>query len=113
VSGHRKVFAIGLARTGTTSLHHAFLALRLRSAPSSVALLDSIDDDFVGRYDAFCDNPIPFIYRELDQRWPASRFVLTTRPVQEWIDSMRWLFGPGLDRLDLSLIHISEPTRPY
>ena len=26
--------------------------------------------------------------------------MLTTRPREEWLESMRWLFGPGLARLD-------------
>jgi hypothetical protein len=103
-SGGTRVFGIGLSRTGTTSLHHAFELLGLRSAPTSVALLDDPHAPLLDQHDAFTDNPIPFMYRQLDERFPGSRFVLTTRPLQPWLESMEWLFGPGIERLD-------RPTR--
>lgn len=96
----RKVFGLGLARTGTTSMHHAMLELGLRSAPDSVPLLDGIDIGFLSRYDCFFDNPIPFRYESLDQVCPDSRWIVTHRPLDSWLTSMEWLFGPGLDRLD-------------
>lgn len=95
-----KVFGLGLARTGTTSMHEAMLLLGLRSAPSSAHLIDGLDEAFLDRFDAFFDNPIPFLRSELAGRFPDARFIITWRPVDEWIASMRWLFGPGLDRLD-------------
>lgn len=95
----RKVFGLGLARTGTTSLHRAMGLLGLVSAPDSIPLLDSVDLDFLARHDAFFDNPIPFRYEALDTVCPGSRWIVTQRPVDDWIDSMSWLFGPGLDRL--------------
>ena len=94
------IFGIGLSRTGTTSLHHALEVLGFRSAPTSVALLDDPNDDVLERYEAFTDNPIPFLYRDLDERYPGSRFVHTTRPLDGWLESMEWLFGEGLRRLD-------------
>jgi hypothetical protein len=101
------IFGIGLSRTGTTSLHHAFELLGLRSAPSSVALLDGLDQlegPDLRDYEAFTDNPVPFLYRELDELHPGSKFVLTTRALEPWLESMRWLFGEGVGRLD-------RPTR--
>jgi len=103
-----KVFGVGLARTGTTSLHHAMGALGLQSAPDSVALLDAIDIDFLATYDAFFDNPIPFRFRALDTVCPDSRWIVTQRPVDEWLTSMEWLFGDGLDRLDPSTRFIGD-----
>lgn len=106
MSGHsKKIFGIGLSRTGTTSLHNGLSMLGLDSAPSSVALMGLLDDPeaevgLLDRHDAFTDNPVPFLYRVLDHRCPGSQFVLTTRPRDEWLASMAWLFGPGLDRLD-------------
>jgi len=55
---------------------------------------------FLDRYDAFTDNPVPFLFEVLDRRFPGARFVLTTRPVDDWLRSMEWLFEEGLDRLD-------------
>ena len=90
------IFGIGLSRTGTTSLHHALELLGYRSAPSSAALLDDQYDRLLDRYDAFTDNPIPFMYRDLDARYPGSKFILTTRPLAGWLASMEWLFDEGL-----------------
>ena len=47
----------------------------------------------VPKYDAFQDNPWPVFYRELDQCYPGSRFILTVRPPDEWIDSAVCHFG--------------------
>ena len=103
-----KVFGIGLARTGTTSLHEAMQVLGLRSAPDSIPLLDSIDLDFLRSHDAFFDNPIPFRYEALEAVCPDSRWIVTQRPVGEWLGSMEWLFGPGLDRLDPTTRQIGD-----
>jgi hypothetical protein len=46
-------------------------------------------------YKAFGDTPIPLIYKELDQKYPNSKFILTTRSRETWIRSMRWLFTHG------------------
>lgn len=101
-----KVFGVGLARTGTTSLHEAMGILGLVSAPDSLPLLDSIDLGFLANHDAFFDNPIPFRYEALAKVCPKSRWIVTQRPIDEWLNSMAWLFGPGLDRLtpDVRLI---------
>jgi hypothetical protein len=45
--------------------------------------------------DAFCDLPVPLFYRELDRMFPGSKFVLTTRDPDSWLESMRWLFKEG------------------
>lgn len=95
-----KVFGLGLARTGTTSMHEAMGVLGLVSAPDSVPLLDGVHLDFLRAHDAFFDNPIPFRYRELDAICPESKWIVTQRPIDDWIASMAWLFGPGLARLD-------------
>lgn len=81
-------------------MHQAMLELGLRSAPDSVPLLDGIDVSFLGEYDCFFDNPIPFRYAALDRVCPNSRWIITHRPLDSWLASMEWLFGPGLDRLD-------------
>lgn len=103
-----KVFGLGLARTGTTSLHEAMAILGLVSAPDSIPLLDGLDRDFLRRHDAFFDNPIPFLYRELDAVCPKSKWIITQRPVDDWLASMRWLFGPGLDRLSPQMREIGD-----
>jgi hypothetical protein len=63
--------------------------------------------DLVARFDAFRDNPWPILYRELDDRYPGSRFVLSVRDSASWITSQirhfgssetpmrRWIYGVG------------------
>lgn len=99
--GRQKVFGLGLARTGTTSLHEAMQLLGLRSAPESTAFLDGIDAEHLAAFDAFFDNPVPFRYEQLDAVvGDSARWIVTERPVEDWLTSMQWLFGPGQDRLD-------------
>lgn len=80
--------------------------LGIRSAPTSAELIGVLDQSeevdlrFVARYDAFFDNPIPFLAEQLDLAIEDPRFVIAWRPEAEWVASMEWLFGPGLDRLD-------------
>ena len=47
----------------------------------------------VPEYDAFQDNPWPVLFRELDQRWPGSLFILTLREENSWIRSVLRHFG--------------------
>ncbi len=88
-----KMFGIGLARTGTTSLHFALELLGFRSAHASTVfskvlnweadrgrpLLSTLEH----QYDAFLDWPISHLYPELDRRFPNSKFILTVRNVRD------------------------------
>ncbi len=94
-----KFFAIGLQRTGTTSLHQAAQLLGLRSAPMSTPLLDNLHDPLIDQYDLFSDNPIPLLYQQLDQLYLQSKFILTTRPLEAWLKSVAWLFTVDFPRL--------------
>jgi hypothetical protein len=83
-----KVFGIGLHKTGTSSLHVAFLLLGLRSRhyfPGEIPLES---------FDCFSDMPIPLVYPELDRRCPGSKFILTTRDKEAWLASCRRWFAP-------------------
>ena len=81
-----KVFGIGLPKTGTTSLGYCFrrfgfkhrtfdmdLALKVKRNQVNEALREA------ERFEAFEDWPWFAIYRELDQRFPNSKFILTLR----------------------------------
>lgn len=82
-----KVFCVGFNKTGTKSLHALFLELGLRSyhgegwrdGLSCAALL--ADND------AFLDDTIPLDFAALDAKFPDSRFVLHTRPLEDWLIS--------------------------
>jgi hypothetical protein len=91
-----KVFGIGLSRTGTTSLTEALRMLGYRAVhcPLSIVTFDArgglrLKGDVVARFDAFTDTPVARVYRELDQSFPGSKFILTTRSVEAWLGSMR------------------------
>ena len=90
-----KVFGIGLSRTGTTSLTEALRVLGYRAVhcPLSIVAFNGnglkLSTDIVKQFDAFTDSPVARVYRELDQAFPGSKFVLTTRPLDKWMSSMR------------------------
>jgi hypothetical protein len=107
-----KVFCIGFHKTGTTSLERALekLGYRVRGSfgtrdPDIASKVLDMAIAMVDDYDAFEDNPWPILYRELDERFPGSRFILTRRPADAWIRSQvkdfartetpmrRWIYG--------------------
>ena len=100
-----KVFGIGLSRTGTTSLSAALAALgfRARHFPRLDRLFflgfGGIRRNELRAYDAFTDIPVLRFFRELDRRYPGSRFILTIRDRDSWLDSCRRFpnFGPDHD----------------
>lgn len=103
-----KYFGIGLQRTGTTSLHTAAQLVGLRSAPMSIPLLDDLAHPLIDQYDLFSDNPIPLLYPTLDKQYPNSKFILTTRPVGDWLKSVEWLFATGMQTLSPELRQIGD-----
>jgi hypothetical protein len=84
-----KIFGIGLSKTGTTSLHHAFKELGFESKH-----FPKVPEIFTGRfrcldkYDAACDVSIVPYYPQLDAAYPGSKFILTVRDVDDWLQSM-------------------------
>ncbi len=100
-SRRRRVFGLGLNKTGTSSLHEALTILGYESLhwggpeirrkveaalEAGVPLLSNLDP----RYDAFSDIlALSTNYARLDVQYPGSGFVLTVRPVDAWIDSRR------------------------
>ena len=107
-----KVFCIGSHKTGTTSLEVALkkLGYKVRGSfgtkdPAIASKVHEMAYAMVEQYDAFEDNPWPILYRELDARFPGSKFILTRRPADAWIRSMvrdfastatpmrRWIYG--------------------
>jgi hypothetical protein len=105
-----KVFCIGLNKTGTRSLHDALQILGLRGlhwgGPDPVValrrgpeiraaverclregrpLLDDIEDA-----DAYSDIlALSTNFDVLDRQYPGSRFILTVRDIDAWVDSRR------------------------
>lgn len=91
-----KVICLGLSRSGTSSLHHILSELGLESVHYCDFLLsDSPDWQKCEEFDALGDTPIPCLYKELDERFPNSKFILTIREKGQWLDSMKWMFTHG------------------
>jgi 3'-phosphoadenosine 5'-phosphosulfate (PAPS) 3'-phosphatase len=98
-----KIFGIGLSKTGTSSLAHALeiLGFRVKDYPGierySAGDLDAaISDDVLSEFDAFTDTPIPSFYRELDEKFPGSKFILTVRDSDGWLKSCKKQFTQKL-----------------
>jgi hypothetical protein len=90
-----KVFGIGFHKTGTTSLRDALTMLGYRVAPPCFSKAEDLGDDlperamkFAEDFDGFQDDPWPLLFRELDQRFPGSKFVLTVRDADGWYASV-------------------------
>jgi hypothetical protein len=94
--GYEKVFGIGAARTGTSSLGRAFVLLGFRHTSWDPELWDAFERGerepifaVADRYETFEDGPWNGrdLYRELDARYPRSKFVLTNRDPESWLRS--------------------------
>lgn len=100
-SDRPRIFGIGLNKTGTMSFDEALTVLGFqslhdggreihdavrRAIDDGTPLLSNIDP----RFDAFSDiGLLSRRFRMLDEQYPGSSFVMTTRPLDKWIDSRR------------------------
>lgn len=105
-----KVFCIGLNKTGTRSLHNALRVLGLTSLHWGGDVLDRaaargpeirlaveralaegrplLDD--LEEADAYSDIlALSTNFDVLDRQYPGSKFILTVRPIDDWLDSRR------------------------
>jgi hypothetical protein len=109
-----KVFCIGFHKTGTTTLAVALTELGYNvTGPNGINDSDISANalpmafDLVKRYDAFQDNPWPVIFKDVDTKFPGSKFILTVRTPESWIKSQvahfgtrttamrEWIYGAG------------------
>ena len=97
-----KVFCIGFQKTGTSSLRDALrlLGYDVAGVFGREQTLAELRATFVQRglelarkHDAVEDMPWPLMFRELDQAFPGSKFVLTTRDTDRWYRSIAGHFG--------------------
>lgn len=84
-----KIFCIGLPRTGTTSLCKFLNMIGLKTKHLPFQLELNLNNLFMNKYMGFGDSPIPLIYKDLDRKFPNSKFILTTRSLDSWLDSMQ------------------------
>lgn len=76
-----KIFGIGLAKTGTTSLNDAFAILGI----SSIGCPTNIRS--IRRFDAATDGIVADQFEQLDQVFPNSKFIYTVRERESWLSS--------------------------
>ncbi len=76
-----KIFGIGLSKTGTSSLHTALEILGYRSVHFPISMGE------IEHHDAASDISISYRFKELDLLYPNSKFILTTRELNQWLDS--------------------------
>ena len=93
-----RIFGIGMHKTATTSLHHALKILGMESghwenAHWAKAIWDEMTtwgrSHTLEKFYALCDLPIPLLYCELDKAYPGSKFILTVRNEQSWLNSVQ------------------------
>jgi hypothetical protein len=89
-----KIFGIGWAKTGTTTLGHCFRTLGFNHQSQDLSLVDGIPKGDLSRImalaqqkETFEDWPWIILYKELDEAFPNSRFVLTVRDPEKWVRS--------------------------
>ena len=111
-----KVFGVGFHKTGTTTLKWALkeLGYSVGGIQQGKHLLKDIKQsnwapvfEVADQYDALQDNPWPLLYKELDEQYPGSKFILTQRDEDQWIKSLvnhcgdkhadmrEWIYGYG------------------
>jgi hypothetical protein len=78
-----KIYGIGLSRTGTTSLTHAMWenGCNMIHYPQFSNLFDP-------KNEGASDLPAAIYFKELDKKFPDSKFIYTIRDKESWIKSM-------------------------
>ena len=109
-----KIIGVGFQKTGTSSLREALKILGYRVKDTSARpLIPILKGDYhkvlrmIRDYDALEDTPWYMIYKELDERIPGSKFILTLRDEESWYKSVsrhighlrnashEWIYGRG------------------
>ena len=90
----QKVFGLGFHKTGTSTLAAALHKLGYSVCGQQndhAQKMISGDIDFfiqmAKSYDAFEDDPWHLIYKEMDEAFPKSKFILTYRDTDKWYKS--------------------------
>lgn len=90
-----KIFGVGLSKTGTTSLTRALDVLGYKTIHNPSYMIElkdgvlTLDFNEVNLYDALTDIQIARFYKDLDEKFPGSKFILTTRAIDRWLESCR------------------------
>lgn len=113
----KKVFGIGLSKTGTSSLglalndlgissihypHDPITFQELASANYHLSVLD--------KYQSITDIPVAPYYPQLDATYPDSKYILTVREPESWLNSIEnhWAFMREWAQRDEHFARFSE-----
>lgn len=88
-TGAIKIFGIGMGRTGTSSLCRAFVLLGFKA----VHYPTPEQFERIEEYQFANDFPITTRYKELDKKFPNSKFIYTVRDMDDWIASTEKLYN--------------------
>ena len=110
-----KVICIGWHKTGTSTIGMALIHLGYEVLGARLDTTDYLFSNDINSvieisrpYDALSDVPWAALYRELDEAFPGSKFILTEREEQKWLHSAKkhfgnshipihkWLYGDGV-----------------
>lgn len=110
---YNKVFNIGLNRSGTTSLNSALTILGFKPlhfqynqirlydiAINNLRLKRRTFYELDQQYNAFLDFAPYNFFHILDQQYPQSKFILTIRDLESWLDSRERKVKANLERED-------------
>jgi hypothetical protein len=100
MSETRKVFGLGLSRTGTTSLGGALemLGIPTKHYPYDRATYAELTSgtyrlSVLEKFDAVVDITVAPYYAQLDRAYPGSKFILTTRDMESWLRAIEKHFA--------------------
>jgi hypothetical protein len=98
-----RIFGIGMHKTATTSLHTALTKLGYDSAHWKTAhwakaiwteINETGKSHTLEKSYALCDFPITILYKQLDDAYPGSKFILTIRDEDRWLRSVENHWSP-------------------
>lgn len=114
-----KIFGIGYAKTATSSLGQALEILGYRCIHDPYELLPGVfpeeladfpkNPDILNDNDAFA-GVVGLAFRELDQACPDSKFILTVRDEDKWLNSIRSHLHP---KSKATLMDTEIPLQPF
>lgn len=112
----RKIIGIGFHKTGITSLKTALELLGYDTVKgrqvyneNTITYKESIFFlkkqnyslllDLLNPYEAIVDNPWNILFKEIDSKFPNSKFILTLREEKSWLSSAKKHFVPRPDTM--------------
>ncbi|TYR78274.1 hypothetical protein FZC66_20125 [Priestia megaterium] len=118
LNNNEKVFGIGLSKTGTKSLSKALKILGYKTVHFPL-IRTNVEEaeynlDILENYDAIADIPTAGLFPHLDIRYPKSKFILTIRNKEDWLNSCERYFGiKDLLRKEEGTIHLAVLVQKY